>query len=152
MSTGTSTVAKKITKQTRKAKATRNTNTAENPIECPICFDKSSETLCFPCKHDICKSCYRNPKLTRCPLCRMDRNGKTGEEQRENETTDRPQSISVSIMRLGDLTPSEQQQLPVAFHHSFIGGSGGSPLDIPGLRVNMNPLEAFIRSVNHREH
>jgi hypothetical protein len=134
----------KITKSRKtKASAKKKTN------ECPICLTECTETLCFPCKHDVCKACYKNPRLARCPLCRMDKNGKTGEEQREevDESNPRP-TLSVSFLQIGDVVRASDQ-LPPGLRHAFVPGSGGTPMDIPGLQPNQ-VVESLLHFVNRR--
>ena len=44
----------------------------ENKIECPVCYDVTSNYYLSPCKHSWCTKCNLNPKFPRkCPLCRI---------------------------------------------------------------------------------
>jgi len=38
--------------------------------ECPVCYDDKVLDLCCSNNHALCRACWQNPRVTRCPLCR----------------------------------------------------------------------------------
>lgn len=41
-------------------------------IDCPVCMEiiKKGELVITGCGHKYCKTCYKNPLLTKCAICR----------------------------------------------------------------------------------
>jgi len=81
----------------------------------------------------------------------MDKYGDTGEEQRERERErENPlPSISFLQLRMGDVTSVSNSHTPV-FLHTFLPGSGSTPMDVPGLHPG-NATDALIRFMMRRD-
>lgn len=70
----------------RKRVRTSGLPSAVEPDECPVCLEAMNAEVDhehFPCGHSTCAAC--SPRLSRCPICRVDRNGHTQQQQQEQE-------------------------------------------------------------------
>jgi len=104
-----------------------NKNSATNDAidsSCPVCMeDVCAEMESFPCAHSVCTTCY--PRCEVCPICRMGRDGVTDAQRREV----RQHNLHLEGLRVTLMT------LPVSRTVNYVGGSGGTPLDIPSFTV-----------------
>ena len=116
------------------------TDNTPHPETCPVCLEQFHvrDTLCFPCSHKTCKTCFT--KCNTCPLCRIDRNGNSDEDRRRisSERQESPRGRIV-ITRV----PRGQVDQVV----NFIG-SQGTPFDTNIFSVDFT--EEVIRNMFNR--
>jgi hypothetical protein len=117
-----------INKRPRKvaAKPTNKKNSKEQE-PCPICFEeKPKKRSAFPCGHSTCSTCFIDPRLKCCPICRTGRDGQSAESRRAQDTDAQRSAVDLPVV------------------HMFLGSNGDHPFDVRFLSVSTGPLGTSI--------